>query len=161
MQPGRTAFYPKIGRASVRQSITPFHPFYIEQLRILFVLMGTVPIAVVCMILILIPPFAISQSNYCCTVPDFGSNWCHSGSCLGNGCRNEPDPITKQSQSNYLCDDLSNCICAGATSFHPVSALKNCNYCLSANSILNAGMVKYQSMSFCTVKKSCANAKTG
>ena len=54
-----------------------------------------------------------SQTNYCCNEPNFGSDWCHSSSCLGDGCRNEPD-AQGQSQSNYLCDDLSSCVCAGA-----------------------------------------------
>jgi hypothetical protein len=59
-----------------------------------------------------------SDSNYCCLTPDFGSGWCHSSSCLGSGCRNEPDPITGESQSNYQCDDLSNCLCSGAVLTH-------------------------------------------
>ena len=68
---------------------------------------------VIAIILVLIPCIN-SQTKYCCLTPNFGSGWCHSSTCLGAGCRNEPDPITKESQSNYLCDDLSNCICAGA-----------------------------------------------
>lgn len=90
---------------------------------------------VIALILVLIPCIN-AATTYCCLKPNFGSNWCHSSSCLGAGCRNIPDPITKQSQSNYLCDDLSNCICGGMVS-------------------------TYSSMSFCTVKKSCANAKNG
>ena len=62
----------------------------------------------------LLPNLALSQTNYCCNPPNFGSDWCHSSSCMGAGCRNEPDPITGESQSNYLCDDLSSCVCAGA-----------------------------------------------
>ena len=68
---------------------------------------------VVIFLVLIIAPFATSDTNYCCVNPDFGSNWCHSSKCLGLGCRNEPDPITKESQSNYKCDDLSNCICKG------------------------------------------------
>ena len=71
---------------------------------------------VVIFLVLIIAPFATSDTNYCCVNPDFGSNWCHSSKCLGSGCRNEPDPITKESQSNYKCDDLSNCICKGAAS---------------------------------------------
>ena len=58
---------------------------------------------------------AVAQTNYCCNPPNFGSDWCHSSSCLGAGCRNEPDPITGESQANYLCDDLSSCVCAGGS----------------------------------------------
>jgi hypothetical protein len=76
--------------------------------------MRSAPLLLLSILVSLIPPFAISQTNYCCNAPNFGDAWCHSSACLGAGCRNEPDPITGQSQANYLCDDLSNCICSGA-----------------------------------------------
>jgi hypothetical protein len=66
--------------------------------------------------------------------------------------------ITKQSQSNYKCDDLSNCICASAVATFIVQYVQSS----ASNSSLIAAMVStYSSMSFCTVKKSCANAKSG
>jgi hypothetical protein len=63
---------------------------------------------------IITPQLVFSQTNYCCNEPNFGSDWCHSSSCLGAGCRNEPD-ASGESQANYLCDDLSSCVCAGAS----------------------------------------------
>ena len=75
--------------------------------------MGTLFQLLLIAVLALAPQLALSQTNYCCNAPNFGSDWCHSSSCLGAGCRNEPDPITGESQSNYLCDDLSSCVCAG------------------------------------------------